>query len=397
MNNGRTIFSQLTDFIPLQEFRHAVARYDGNRRTRTFSCWDQLLCMAFGQLTGRESLRETVTCLRAFKGQLYHAGIRGQVSRSTLADANESRDWRIYADLAAVLIAHARALYQDESLELGAHLADLEGSVYAFDSTTIDLCLKLFPWAQFRRRKSAVKLHTLLDVRGNIPCFMHISSGSMADMTSLDHLPIEPGAFYVMDRGYNDFARLYRFTLGLAFFITMAKKTLNYKRRSWRPVSAEQSAEGLRSDSIIRLGGVKSASRYAQPLRRIGYYNRDWDKRVVFLTNNFELPALTIAELYGRRWEIELFFKWIKQHLRIKAFYGNSINAVKTQVWISVVVYLLVAIIRKELDIHRSMGDLLQILSLTLLQKEPLSRAFFEESIHETTTENCNQLTLFDL
>jgi hypothetical protein len=353
--------------------------------------------MAFGQLTGRESLRDSVTCLRAFGSQLYHAGIRGQVSRSTLADANESRDWRIYADLATVMIGYARSLYRDQPLELGVDLADLDGPVYAFDSTTIDLCLKLFPWAQFRKHKSAVKLHTLLDVRGNIPCFMHISSGSMADMTSLDHLPIEPGAFYVMDRGYNDFARLFRFTRGVAFFITMAKTRLDFKRQSWRPVSSQERAAGLRSDSTIRLCGIKTALRYPQPLRRIGYFNQDWQKRVVFLTNNFELPALTIADLYGKRWGVELFFKWIKQNLRIKAFYGNSPNAVKTQVWISVIVYLLVAIIRKELKIPRTMADLLQILSLTLLQKEPLSPEFFDDSHHEATMENCNQLSLFKL
>lgn len=397
MNSGRTIFSQLADFIPLPEFRRCVERYDGNRRTRSFSCWDQFLCMAFGQLTGRESLRDTVTCLRALGSRLYHAGIRGRVSRSTLADANELRDWRIYADLAAILIAQARTLYRNEPLESGANLADIQGPVYAFDSTTIDLCLKLFPWAQFRKRKSAVKLHTLLDVRGHIPCFMHISSGNMADVTSLDHLPIQAGAFYVMDRGYNDFARLHRFTRGLASFITMSKKRLDYKRQSWRPVSPEGRAAGLRSDSTIRLCGPKTALRYPQPLRRIGYYNQSWEKRVVFLTNNFELPALTIAELYSRRWAVELFFKWIKQHLRIKAFYGNTINAVKTQVWISVIVYLLVAIIRKELQIPRTMADLLQILSVTLLQKEALSSEFFDDSRHDANAENCNQLTLFDL
>ena len=397
MNSGRTIFSQLADFLSLPEFRRCVERYDGNRRTRSFSCWDQFLCMAFGQLTGRESLRDTVTCLRALSGRLYHAGIRSRVSRSTLADANELRDWRIYADFAAVLIAHARALYHDQPLEAGVDLGELEGPIYAFDSTTIDLCLKLFPWAQFRKRKSAVKLHTLLDVRGDIPCFIHISSGSMADMTSLDHLPIEAGAFYIVDRGYNDFARLHRFTRGMAFFITMARKRLDYKRQSWRRVSEEQRAAGLRSDTTIRLCGIKSALRYPERLRRIGYYNRNWEKRVTFLTNNFQLPALTIAELYSKRWAVELFFKWIKQNLRIKAFYGNSINAVKTQVWISVIVYLLVAIIRKELKIARSMGDLLQILSVTLLQKEPLSAEFFDDSNHEQGTEDRNQLNLFDL
>jgi hypothetical protein len=397
MNNGRTIFSQITDFLPIHEFRQFVDRYDGNRRTRSFSCWDQFLCMAFGQLTGRESLRDTVTCLRALSGQLYHAGIRGRVSRSTLADANELRDWRIYADFAAVLIARARELYSDQPPEPGADLGQLQGPVYAFDSTTIDLCLKLFPWAQFRRRKSAVKLHTLLEVRNQIPCFMHISSGSMTDMTALDELPIEAGAFYVIDRGYNDFARLYRFTTSLAFFVTMARKRLDYKRQSWRAVSADQRAAGLRSDTTIRLCGVKSGLRYSQPLRRIGYYNVDWDKRVVFLTNNHDLPALTIAELYRQRWNVEIFFKWIKQNLRIKAFYGNSINAVKTQVWISVIVYLLVAIMRRELKIQRSMGDLLQILSVTLLQKEPLSSRFFEDFHHERDDQNPKQLALFEL
>jgi hypothetical protein len=397
MNSGRTIFSQLADFLPLPEFRRCVERYDGNRRIRSFSCWDQFLCMAFGQLTGRESLRDTVTCLRALGGRLYHAGIRGRVSRSTLADANESRDWRIYGDFAAVLIARARELYRDQPPEPGVDLGELAGPIYAFDSTTIDLCLKLFPWAQFRKRKSAVKLHTLLDLRGDIPCFMHISSGNMADMTSLDHLPIEAGAFYVVDRGYGDFARLHRFTRGLAFFITMARKRLDYKRQSWRRLSEEQTSAGLRSDTTIRLCGVKSALRYPQALRRIGYYNRNWKKRVVFLTNNFKLPALTIAELYSQRWAVELFFKWIKQNLRIKAFYGNSINAVKTQVWVSVIVYLLVAIIRKELKISRSMSDLLQILSLTLLQKEPLSAEFFEDTDHERNIENRNQLNLFEL
>jgi len=390
MNSGRTIFSQLTDFVSLPEFRRCVARYDGNRRIRSFSCWDQFLTMAFGQLTGRESLRDTVTCLRALEPHLYHAGIRGQVSRSTLADANESRDWRIYADLAMGLIQHARTLYRNQPLELGI---DLQQPAYAFDSTTIDLCLKLFPWAQFRRHKSAVKLHTLIDLRGSIPCFIHISSGKMADVRALDHLPIEPGSFYVMDRGYIDFGRLWRFTENLAFFVTRAKKTIDYKRQCWREVDK---STGLRSDTTIRLCGPKTAGLYSQPLRRIGYWAEDLGKRMVFLTNNFELPALVVAELYRRRWDVELFFKWIKQHLRIKAFYGYSPNAVKTQVWIAVCVYVLVAIMRKELDSQRSMADLLQILSLTLIQKEPLSREFFEEKHHDLSVENDNQLSLFD-
>jgi hypothetical protein len=390
MNLGRTIFSQLTDFLPLGEFRRCVQRYDGNRRVRSFSCYDQLLCMAFGQLTGRESLRDLVTCLRALGSRLYHAGIQGRICRSTLADANESRDWRIYADLAAGLIQRARALYRDQPLEGGV---DLQQPAYAFDSTTIDLCLRLFPWAQFRRHKSAVKLHTLLDLRGSIPSFVHISSGRLSDMLALDHLPLEPGAFYVMDRGYIDFARLYRFTQGLAFFVTRAKKGLDYKRRAWRAVDK---ATGLRSDTTIRLCGPKTAGLYSQPLRRIGYCVLETGKRLVFLTNHFELPALTIAQLYHRRWDVELFFKWIKQHLRIKAFYGHSLNAVKTQVWIALCVYVLVAIVRKELNLNRSLADLLQILSVTLLEKQPLSRAFFEENRHDASDPNPNQLSLFE-
>jgi hypothetical protein len=302
MNSGRTIFSQLTDFVSLSEFRRCVDRYDGNRRIRSFSCWDQFLSMAFGQLTGRESLRDTVTCLRALGRRLYHAGIRGLVFRSTLADANESRDWRIYADLAGGLIHHARALYRNEPLDVGV---DLRQPAYAFDSTTIDLCLKLFPWAQFRRHKSAVKLHTLIDLRGSIPCFIHVSSGRMADVTSLDYLLIEPGSFYVLDRGYIDFARLWRFTQNLAFFVTRAKRDIDYKRQCWRDVDK---STGLRSDMTIRLCGRKTAGLYPQPLRRIGYYAQDLGKRMVFLSNNFELPALAIAELYRRRWDVELVF-----------------------------------------------------------------------------------------
>jgi hypothetical protein len=390
MNSGRTIFSQLTDFVSLPEFRRCVARYDGNRRIRSFSCWDQFLTMAFGQLTGRESLRDTVTCLRALEPHLYHAGIRGQVSRSTLADANESRDWRIYADLAMGLIQHARTLYRNQPLELGI---DLQQPAYAFDSTTIDLCLKLFPWAQFRRHKSAVKLHTLIDLRGSIPCFIHISSGKMADVRALDHLPIEPGSFYVMDRGYIDFGRLWRFTENLAFFVTRAKKTIDYKRQCWREVDK---STGLRSDTTIRLCGPKTAGLYSQPLRRIGYWAEDLGKRMVFLTNNFELPALTIAQLYECRWQVELFFKWIKQYLRIKAFYGTSINAVKTQVWIALCVYVLVAIVKKELQIEFTMGEILQILSISVFEKTPLLQAFSSDSFKIGDGPIHNQLSLFD-
>jgi len=391
MHEGKLVFAQVMDFLPKRDFDACVKRYRGNYRTKEFSCRDQFLAMAFAQLTGRESLRDTIVCLQPLGSRLYHAGFRGQVSRSTLADANENRDWRIYADFAAVLIARARRLYQQEPLEVGV---DLEHPAYVFDSTTIDLCQGLFPWAQFRRRKSAVKLHTLIDLRGSIPCFVHISGGKMADVSALDHLPIDAGSFYVMDRGYIDFARLYRFTQNLAFFVIRAKRDLDYKRQSWRSVDK---SSGLRSDTTIRLCGPKTSGLYPQPLRRIGYYAQDIQKRMVFLTNNFDLPPLTICELYRKRWDVELFFKWIKQHLRLKAFYGYSPNAVKTQVWIALSVYLLVAIVRKELRIERSMGDLLQILSLSLFEKEPLSPAFFAAKQTFATGYVSNQLPLFEL
>ena len=344
--------------------------------------------MAFAQLSYRESLRDIQTCLRAVRSKLYHAGFRGTIARNTLAKANERRDWRIYADLAAALIAHARRLYVNEEFGVA-----LEQTVYAFDSTTIDLCLSLFPWAQFRRHKSAVKLHTLIDLRGNIPCFVHVSSGAMADMTAMDLLPIEAGAFYVMDRGYIDFARLYAFTQGMAFFVTRAKRDMDFTRQSYRPVDK---STGLRSDQTILLCGPKTSERYPVPLRRINYYAADIDKRFVFLTNNFALPALTITQLYKSRWQVELFFKWIKQYLRIKSFYGTSINAVKTQVWIAVCVYVLVAIIKKELKIERSLGEILQILSICLFENMPVLQAFSHDFTKDDILVNCNQLPLFN-
>jgi transposase len=388
MNAGQTIFSQLLDFLPTYEFNHCVRRYGGNHRVRQFSCRDQFLCMAFAQLTYRQSLRDIETCLRSMSHKLYHAGFRATVARNTLAKANENRDWRIYADLAAVLIARARKLYAKDSFAV-----DLDQTVYAFDSTTIDLCLTLFPWAQFRRRKSAVKLHTLIDLRGNIPCFVHVSGGKMADVTSLDYLPIEAGSFYVMDRGYTDFERLYRFTEGSAFFIIRAKRDLAFARKDYREVDK---STGLRSDSTIRLRGPLTSTLYPDPLRRISYHAADIDKRFVFLTNNFLLPALTIAQLYKCRWQVELFFKWIKQYLRIKAFYGNSVNAVKTQVWIAVCAYVLVAIVKKELKIERSLGEILQILSICLFEKMPILQAFSLECDTINMSVNCNQLPLFD-
>ena len=389
MHSGQLVFAQLMDFLPRHEFNTCVRRYRGQRRQRGFSCRDQFLCLAFAQLTFRESLRDIETCLRALGPKLYHAGFRGSISRSTLADANRAHDWRIYADFAQVLIRRARQLYADEALGV-----ELKETVYALDSTTIDLCLSLFPWARFRRRKGAVKLHTLLDLRGNIPCFIHISHGKMHDVNALDYLPIEPGAFYVMDRGYVDFQRLYRFTQGSAFFVTRGKRNLDCTRRTRRPVDK---TTGLRSDQTIVLAGPKSSRLYPDPLRRIAFYDVDNQRRFVFLTNNFALPALTVARLYKCRWQVELFFKWIKQHLRIKAFYGTSDNAVKTQVWTAISVYVLVAIVKKELQIERSLYELLQILSLTLFEKPPVLQALTEPLAPNSETPFPNQRTLFDL
>jgi len=389
MHSGPLVFAQLMDFLPRHEFNTCVRRYRGHRRQRGFSCHDQFRCLAFAQLTFRESLRDIETCLRAVGPKLYHAGIRGQVSRSTLADANRVHDWRIYADFAQVLICRARKVYAGEPLNV-----DLKQTVYALDSTTIDLCLSLFPWAKFRRQKGAVKLHTLLDLRGNIPCFVHISHGKMHDVNVLDLLPSEPGAFYVMDRGYVDYERLYRFTHGSAFFVTRGKRNLDCTRRTCRPVDK---TTGLRSDQTIVLAGLKSSRLYPDALRRIAFYDAENERRLVFLTNNFVLPALTIARLYKCRWQVELFFKWIKQHLRIKAFYGTSDNAVKTQVWIAISVYVLVAIIKKELRIDRSLYEILQILSLTLFEQTPLFTALSEPIAPISETPFPNQRTLFDL
>ncbi len=389
MFDGPFVFTQLMDFLPRRDFNACVSRYRGNRRQRGFSCRDQFLCLGFAQLTYRESLRDVEICLRALGPKLYHAGFRGRISRSTLADANRVHDWRIYADFAQVLIRRARRLYAHEPLAL-----DLKQTVYALDSTTIDLCLSLFPWAKFRRRKAAVKLHTLLDLRGNIPCFVHVSPGKTHDVTILDQLPIEPAAFYVMDRGYVDFSRLHRFTVAAAFFVTRGKRNLDFTRRARRSVDK---ATGLRSDQTIVLAGLKSSRLYPEPLRRIVFYDVEHQRRLVFLTNNFTLPALTIARLYKCRWQVELFFKWIKQHLRIKAFYGTSDNAVKTQVWIAISVYVLVAIVKKELRLERSLYEILQVLSLTLFEKTPLFQALTatKQPIPESTSPN--QLKLFDL
>ena len=388
MYAGRIVFSQLMDFLPRHEFNSCVRRYQGNRRVRRFSCLDQFLSMAFAQLTYRESLRDIETCLRAMQPKLYHAGIRGKVSRSTLAKANENRDWRIYADFAQVLIRIARTLYAHDDFGL-----ELKQTAYAFDSTTIDLCLSLFPWANFRKRKAAVKLHTLMDLRGNIPCFISITDGKTSDVKILDELILEAGAFYIMDRGYIDFRRLYAFNQGFAFFVTRAKSNLDYSRRSYCHVDK---TTGLRSDQTIILNGQKTSRQYPAPLRRISYFDAETDKRLVFLTNNFTLPALTIALLYKCRWRVELFFKWIKQYLRIKAFYGTSENAVKTQIWIAISVYVLVAIVKKDLKIERSLGEILQILSITLFEKAFMPQALTALPLQNENGGSSKQLSLFD-
>lgn len=388
MLSDQYVFTQLMTFLPKHEFRSCVQRYRGDRRIRNFSCLDQFLCMAFAQLTYRDSLRDIETCLRAIQSKLYHLGIRGKVSRSTLANANERRDWRIYSDFAQALIRHARQLYAADSFGV-----DLEHTAYALDSTTIDLCLSLFPWAKFRRNKGAIKLHTLLDLRGNIPCFVLITDGKTSDVTVLDKLVIEPGAFYVKDRGYIDFARLHRFTRNMAFFVTRAKRNMDYSRRCYRPVDK---STGLRSDQTIILTGPKTSKAYPVPLRRISFCDPETEKRFVFLSNNFLLPALTIARIYKCRWQVELFFKWIKQNLRIKTFYGTSPNAVKTQVWIAISVYVLVAIVRKELKLDKSLGEILQILSITLCEKTPIFTVLSGQSTGTDDSPCCNQLPLFD-
>ena len=388
MYAGRFVFSQLMDFLPKYEYDRCVRRYRGNHRVRTFSCYDQFLCMAFAQLTYRESLRDIVTCLEVLKPKLFHVGIRGNVSRSTLAEANENRDWRIYADFAQILISEARGLYADEDFGV-----ELDNTVYALDASTIDLCLSLFPWAKFRRTKGAIKLHTLLNLRGSIPEFIHISDGKLHDVNVLDIIIPETGSIYVMDRGYVDFKRLHALHQASAFFVTRAKINLRHKRRYSRPVDK---TTGLRCDQTVVLTGVRSKKDYPDTMRRVVYRDAETTKSFVFLTNNFVLPALTIAQLYKARWQVELFFKWIKQHLRIKAFYGTSENAVKTQIWIAVCVYVLVAIVKKRLGIDHSLYTILQILSVGLFEKTPVLRAFAAHDSNNDIDDNSNQLILFN-
>ena len=389
MNLGRTVFSQITEHLPAYEFQRCVDRYRGDSHFRGFSCLDQYLAMAFAQLTYRESLRDIEACLRSVGGKLYHMGLRGKISRTTLADANESHDWRIFADFAQILIGIARPLYLHDPIGV-----DLDQSLYALDSTTIDLCLSLFPWAKFRKHKAAVKMHTLLDLHGNIPTFIRITSGVVHDVNLLDEILPEAGAIYVFDRGYIDFQRLFVFTLSSAFFVVRTKSNVLLQRRYSHPVDK---STGVRSDHIVILSAIDSAKVYPDTLRRVSYLDVKTRKRFKFLTNNFTLPALTIARIYKSRWQVELFFRWIKQHLRIKAFYGTSENAVKTQIWIAVSVYVLVAIVRKRLGLEASLYQILQILSVTLFEKTPILQALQTHESQVDLPDYANQFNLFDL
>jgi len=387
MNIGKTIFAQLMEFFPSYEFRKCVERYNGNYKVKSFTCLDQFLCMAFAQLTYRESLRDIEACLRGAKPKLYHMGIRSKVSRNTIAHANEIRDWRIYADFAQVLIKIARELYAEEDFGL-----ELDQTVYAFDSTILDLCLSVFPWAKFRKGKAGIKLHTLLDLKGNIPVIIRITPAKIHDVNILDDLLFEAGAIYIFDRAYVDFARLYRIHQSRAFFLGRAKSNFVFKRLYSQPVDK---ATGVRADQIVMVTGFYTLKDYPEKLRRIRYYDTTTKKRFVFLTNNFDLPAITITELYKCRWQVELFFKWIKQHLRIKAFYGTTENAVKTQIWIAISIYVLVAIVKKRLKIDRSLYTILQILSVSLFEKTPILQVLSADDYENDTPNNDNQLILY--
>lgn len=388
MNGGKSIFSQLTDFLPWTQFQECVARYQGEYKLKSFSCWDQFLCMAFAQLTYRESLRDIEACLRANQTKLYHMGIRGRVSRNTLANANSVRDWRIYADFAQLLIKQARELYRHDEFSLA-----LQQTVYALDVTTIDLCLSLFPWAPFRKRKGAVKLHTLLDLRGNIPTVIIITHGLIHEVNILDQLTFEAGAFYLMDRGYLDFPRLHRLHLASAFFVTRARKRFDCQRLYSAPVDR---TSGIMCDQIVTLSNPVPSAGYPDKLRRIRYFDPQQERRLIFLTNNFTLPPLTVAQLYRSRWQVELFFKWIKQHLRIKKFYGTSANALKTQIWIAISIYVLVAIVKKHLKLEGSLYRILQILSVSLFEKTPILEALSLSNCERELTAPCKQLILFN-
>jgi len=388
MNSGKTVFSQIMEFLPWRTFQRRVKKYKGDYRIKNFSCSDQFLCMAFAQLTFRESLRDIEACLRSLKNKLYHLGIRGKVSRSTLADANNSRDWRIYADFAQILIHTARNLYSKDDFGV-----ELDNTVYALDSTTIDLCLSLFPWAAYCKKQAGIRAHTLLDLRGSIPTFVEITDAKVHDVEILDLLIPEAGSFYIMDRGYLSFKRLYTLNRASAFFIIRSKKDIKFRRLYSHAVDK---TIGLRSDQTVILAGQDTPKYYPDKLRRIVCYDKERDKRLIFFTNNFQLPAETITQLYKQRWKIELFFKWIKQHLRIKKFFGTSENAVKTQIWIAISVYVLIAIIKKRMNLKMELYTILQILSVSTFEKTELSRLLNDEYYKEQTNDSCNQLQLFN-
>ena len=389
MNTGRSIFAQVMDFVPIHEFRKCVRRYSGNYKVQSFTCWNQFLCMAFAQLTYRESLRDIESCLNSMKKKLYHMGFRGRISRSTLAYANETRDWRIYADFAQVLIHTARGLYKNDEFSV-----ELDETVYALDSSTIDLCLSLFPWAHFRKQKGAIKLHTLLDLHGNLPSFIKITDGKVHDVNILDDLIPEPGSYYIMDRGYLDFARLYRLTLFCSYFVIRSKSNLKFRRLYSHPINK---STGLKFDQTIALTVAKSIKDYPDKLRRTRYCDIETGKDLTFLSNNFIVPPLVIAQLYKSRWQVELFFKWIKQHLRIKAFFGTSKNAVKTQIWIAISVYVLVAIIKKRLNLDLSLYTILQILSVTAFEQVPITQVLTKFDYRSIENGADKQLLLKDL
>lgn len=390
MNRGKYVFAQIFDFVSHNDFLKLVDKYNGDFKVKHFSCWKQFLCMSFGQLTHRESLSDTILCIQANSKKLYHLGIGKAISKSTLSKANENRDWHIYQDFALLLIAQAKVLYQDDDqLEV-----EIKNNVFIIDSTTIDLCLSLYPWAKFRKSKAAIKLHTKMDAKTSIPDFIHISDGKMHDVNMLDLITILPYSFYLMDRGYLDFERLYRIDSSNAYFITRAKKNLKFKRLYSAKVD---NSTGLKCDQTITLMGFYTSQDYPKKLRRIKYYDEETDNTLIFLTNNFELKALEIAMLYKHRWFIEIFFKWIKQHLKIKSFWGTSINAVKTQIWIAISVYVIVLILKKKLNLSQSIYEILQILSINMFDKEPIYQLFEKPNLQYFKEQNCNQLKLFNL
>lgn len=390
MNTGQTVFSQIMSLLPRYEFDKQVDKYQGNYKTRNFSCWDQFLTMSFAQLTYRESLRDIEVCLKARGTKLYHLGFRGNVTRTNLANANESRNWMIYSDIAMYLISRARTLYQYDNIPG----LDVDKTIYAIDSSTIDLCLSLFPWANFRKRKAAIKLHTIIDIKGSIPTFIHISEGSMHDVNALDIISTEPNSIYIMDRGYLDFYRLFKINFANSFFVIRAKRNFKFQRVYSRKVDKEK---GLRCDQTIILTGYYQSQYYPEKLRRVKYYDKESNRIFVFITNNFEIEAIKIAELYKNRWKIELFFKWIKQHLRVKKFYGTSINAVKTQIWIAISTYVLVAIMKKEFKLKQSLYTILQIISVTIFEKVPINQLFNDTDKNNLNYCLDNTMNLFNL